>query len=83
MSFRISSLNDIRTYLANSRGDLESVCGPTAIDVAAEALRSAVHPAWGTDWEPWLDDHQHLIDESVSDLPEGTVALPPPGTCRG
>jgi hypothetical protein len=82
MSFRISSLTDIRTYLANTRGDLESVCGPTAIGVAAEALRSSVHPAWGSDWEPWLDDHQHLIDESVAHLPEGVVELPP-GTRRG
>ena len=63
----ISSTTDIRTYLANCRGDLR--CGPTALDVATEALRSAVHPAWGSDWGPWLDDHQHLVDDAVKALP--------------
>jgi hypothetical protein len=66
---RITSVADIRTYLADCRGDLASACGPTALDVATEALRSAVHPVWGSDWEQWLDEHQHLVDAAVEHLP--------------
>ena len=65
----ITTVTDIRTYLANCRGDLESVCGPTALSVATEALRSSVHPAWGTDWEQWLDEHHHVVDAAVAHLP--------------
>jgi hypothetical protein len=64
MTTNITTVTDLKNYLYECRADLENV-GPDAFDVATEALRSAVHPVWGSDWGPWLSDHQHLIDEAV------------------
>ena len=61
----ISNVSDIRTWLTNVRPDIEQTCGTAGLDAATEALRSAVHPAWGSDWEQWLADHRHLVDEAV------------------
>lgn len=58
---RITTVNDLSTYLADVRGDLT----PMDRSVAVEALRAAVHPAWGSDWEQWLSDHRHLVDEAL------------------
>jgi hypothetical protein len=57
----ITTVTDIRTWLCNVRGDLTE----SETDAGVEALRSSVHPVWGSDWEQWLDDHYHLVDEAV------------------
>jgi hypothetical protein len=60
----INNVADILTYLQNARPDLDA-CGPDAFELAIEALRGSVHPVWGSDWEQWLDDHRHMVDEAV------------------
>ena len=61
--FIVTTADDLHTYLGNVRGDLNDAERARAV----EALRSAVHPAWGSDWGQWLAEHHELVDEA-SDL---------------
>ena len=60
----ITTVRDLDTWLANTRGDLTR----HEREVAVEALRNSVHPRWGSDWSGWLDDHRHVVDDAVEDL---------------
>ncbi len=61
---RISSVRDIETYVDNECPDVVA-CGLR--DQVVEALRSQVHPVWGSDWGPWLADVGPATVASVSE----------------
>jgi len=48
---RISSRTDIETYVANTHPDFDGALA----DALVYAIQQADHPAFGEDWEPWLD----------------------------
>jgi hypothetical protein len=61
----ITTVTDLKNYLYDCRADLGAIEHGEGFDRAAEAIQSAEHPAWGSDWESWLEDHQDLIDEEL------------------
>lgn len=46
----INSVTDIRIWIDNANPDFEGFDA----ERLAEAIRSADHPEWGTDWSDWL-----------------------------
>jgi hypothetical protein len=61
----ISSVTDIRTYVANANPG--GVLGDdTLVDGLVEAIRAADdRPAWGQDWEEWLDANTGRLARDV------------------
>jgi hypothetical protein len=53
----ISSTTDIRVWVQNGRPDV------TGDDVSrlVDAIRSADHPAYGTDWSEWLAAFDYVV----------------------
>ena len=56
----ITTVRDLATWLASVRYDLDEAERVRAV----EALRTADHPRWGTDWGPWLAEHHELVDQA-------------------
>lgn len=55
----ISSLTDIRTWVANNNpGNVSTVNGE---EVTARAIQAADHPAYGDDWSEWLDANSNQL----------------------
>lgn len=61
MSNYISSRTDLITYIADTHSDVEDR------HTFAKALQAAEHPAYGADWQDWLDRN---ADEIKASLPE-------------
>lgn len=60
MAQYISSTEDIKTWVVNNRPD---VCEHGLRAALVEIIRSSDHPAWGADWETWLDDQIGIVEE--------------------
>lgn len=53
---------DLTTWLANANpGNILTLRlpgpGPSALATLGDKIQAADHPAWGEDWEAWLDAH--------------------------
>lgn len=58
----ISSVTDIRTYIANVNPEgVYTYEGGRLVDPLVDAIRAAEHPAYGTDWVEWLDEHAEAL----------------------
>ena len=57
----ITTKTDLSAYVANNTGHLTR----TEIAAMAEWFRASEHPAWGTDWEEWLDENWDAAHEAV------------------
>lgn len=66
MSWVISSVTDIRTYVCNENpGGVYGDEGST--EALVEAIRSADHPSYGTDWSEWLTVNiDALVDDALA-----------------
>jgi hypothetical protein len=68
----INSLTDIRTWLANHFG-----WDDRDINLVAEQIRAAEHPAWGDDWTEFFDgldfDTLRSTRESFAEAAGGTA----------
>lgn len=67
----VTTTADIRTWVMNNNpgGILER---PERVEPLVETLRASSHPAWGSDWEEWLN-------RTTSDEMPGTRGNPMPG----
>jgi hypothetical protein len=61
---KISSLTDLVTWIENANPG-SCLTGEVDMHGAAQRFASRIqnadHPAWGTDWEAWLDEHAESI----------------------
>ena len=64
----ITSRTDLITYLQDTRADLDS----DQREAVADQIQHSDHPAWGADWEEWLDEE---LDGLVQATVEGLDAL--------
>lgn len=53
MATRLTTLNDLRTWVDNATSGWTDRRDDD-VDAIAEALQAMDHPAWGTDWSTWL-----------------------------
>jgi hypothetical protein len=60
----ISSRTDIETYVANAN---PGGVYPDGVEALADIIQSANHPAFGRDWEEWLNAN---VDDFVEKLLE-------------
>jgi hypothetical protein len=58
----ITTARDLETYVQNSHPERVQWGQQNAM---VEALRSRVHPVWGSDWTPWFND---VIPEVLAEL---------------
>lgn len=71
---KITTANDVRAWIQNYRGDLQAE-GVEVEDDAVEAICAADHPAWGTDWDAWLDEHSNSLIEGVLDSRDSATRM--------
>lgn len=57
----VSSYTDIQTYVSNANPAGIVAMGGDAEWRVAEAIRRADHPAYGEDWEAWLNENAERI----------------------
>ncbi len=65
----VDGLADLRTWIANNDpcgaisglGDVTAEERGAAVGQLAAAIREEDHPAWGSDWGPWLAEHAERI----------------------
>ena len=65
----VDGLADLRTWIANvdpcgaisGLGDVTAEERGAAVGQFAAAIREEDHPAWGSDWGPWLAEHGERI----------------------
>ena len=57
----ITTKTDLANWVANNNPANIGILGDRAIDATTDALQAADHPAWGTDWAEWLDEHAEQI----------------------
>jgi hypothetical protein len=64
---------DLTTWIVNTNpGNVLTLRlpgpGPSALSTLGDRIQAAQHPAWGTDWEAWLDAH---AENTALDLNDG------------
>lgn len=66
----ITNRDDLEKWLRVTRSDIHSAFGEEGIEVVLETLQDENHPAFGTDWEEWLqsEDTKEIIEDTLSDL---------------
>ncbi len=61
----ITSRTGLLTHLADVRSDLDSA----QRDAVADQIQHSDHPAWGADWEEWLQEWlPSVVDATVAGL---------------
>ncbi len=61
----ITTAADIKTWIANNNPGGVLAEPPLQVPLV-EALRSANHPAWGTDWGAWLNERAPKLVEKLA-----------------
>lgn len=57
----ITTLTDLQNFVRDRMGD----AGTDDVLAVTDALQSANHPAWGSDWSEWLADEMPRAVASV------------------
>jgi hypothetical protein len=61
----ITTRTDIAIYLDNSHADFAQEYGNEGRESLVQAIQDADHPAYGTDWADWLDEHANDLRVEV------------------